>query len=160
LIRKRFKIYRKRPQIDIEYAFDWRSIPAGSFKTGFLTLIPESYDGQSLFYATHNGGSGFEIFRMDGQTIAHNAPASSVVTASSGLGATEGIMIIGDASKALALCFEPSVCAAMPMVAFRESAPSFFARIMFSCGELDESKAQEVSGPLRFTCSIVGMGKQ
>jgi len=130
----------------------------GVFQDGLSDPHPESYDGKSLFYATHNGGSGFEIFRMDGQTIAHNAPASSVVTASSGLGATEGIMIIGDASKALALCFEPSVCAAMPMVAFRESVPSFFARIMFSCGELDESKAQEVSARCGSRAVLSGWG--
>jgi len=79
------------------------------------------------------------------------------VTASTGLGATEGIVIIGDARKALAVCVDQSVCAAMPMITFRQAAPSFFARLMFSCGELDESRTEEVSGPLRFACSIVGM---
>ena len=159
-IRKRFKVYKNWPQIDLEYTFDWPTIPAGSFKTAFVTLIPESYDPGSLFYATHNGGSSLEIFRMHGQTIAHSVPASSVVTASSGLGATEGIVIIGDAKKAVALCFDPSVCASMPMIAFRKAPPSFFARIMFSCGELDETRTQEVAGPVHFACSVVGLGRQ
>ena len=152
------KIFKNRPQVEFDYTFDWEVIPAGSFKTAFLTLIPESYDFASLFYATQNGGSGFEVFRIEGHTVAHNSPASSVVTASSGLGATEGIVVIGDARKALAICFDPSVSAAMPMVSFRQADPSFFARIMFSCGELDESRIGEVPGPLRFACSIVGMG--
>jgi hypothetical protein len=159
-IRKRFKVYKNWPQIDLEYTFDWPVIPAGSFKTAFVTLTPESYDPTSLFYATQNGGSSFEVFRMHGQRIDHSSPASSVVTASSGLGATEGIVIIGDAKKAVALCFDPSVCAPMPMIAFRKAPPSFFARIMFSCGELDESRTQEVKGPLHFNCSIVGMLRQ
>jgi hypothetical protein len=159
-VKKLFKVYKSRPQIDLDYRFQWSTIPAGSFKTAFITLIPESYDLPSLFFATHNGGSTLEVFKLHGQSVAHNAPASSVVTASSGLGATEGIVIIGDARKALAIRFDPSVCASMPMVAFRESAPSFFARIMFSCGELDESRTEEVPGPLRFSCSIAGMGRQ
>jgi hypothetical protein len=46
------------------------------------------------------------------------------------------------------------------MVTFREAGPAFFARIMFSCGEMDESRTQEVKGPLRFNCSIVGMSRQ
>jgi len=159
-IRKLFRVYKDQSQVDLDYTFAWKRIPAGSFKTAFLTLIPESYDLSSLFYATHNGGSGFEVFKIEGQTVAHNAPASSVVTASSGLGATEGIVVIGDARKALAICFEPSVCASMPMVAFRQAVPFFFCRLMFSCGELDESRTGEAPGPLRFACSIVGMGRK
>jgi hypothetical protein len=159
VIRKRFKVFKNRPQVEFDYTFDWKAIPAGSFKTAFLTLIPESYDLANLFYATQNGGSRFEVFRVEGHTVAHNSPASSVVTASSGLGATEGIVVIGDARRALAICFDPSVSAAMPMVSFRQADPSFFARIMFSCGELDESRIGEVPGPLRFACSVVGMGR-
>jgi hypothetical protein len=158
-IRKSLRIFVNRPQIDFDYTFEWGRIPAGSFKTAFVTLMPESYDPATLFFATHNGGPGLEMFRLHGQTVAHNVPASSVVTASTGLGATEGIVIIGDARKALAINFDPSVCASMPMVAFRQTGPSFFARVMFSCGELDESCIGEVPGPLRFVCSIVGMGR-
>ena len=158
-IKKLFKVYRNRPQIDLDYMFDWAKIPAGSFKTAFMTLMPESYDPAHLFFATHNGGSGWEIFRLNGQTVAHNAPASSVVTASTGLGATEGLVVIGDSTKALAIRMDQSICAAMPMVTFRQATPSFFGRVMFSCGELDESRTEEVPGPLRFTCSITGMGR-
>ena len=159
-IRKRIKVHKMRPQVDLEYTFDWPIIPAGSFKAAFVTLMPDAYDPLSLYYATHNGGSTFEVYGMHGQTIAHSAPASSVVTAATGLGATEGVVIVGDSRKALALCFEPWACAAMPMVTFREAGPAFFARIMFSCGEMDESRTQEVKGPLRFNCSIVGMSRQ
>jgi hypothetical protein len=159
-ITKRFRVHKNRPQIDLDFTFEWQVIPAGSFKTAFMTLIPESYDRSTLFYATHNGGSNFETFRMHRQTIAHSLPASSVVTASSGLGATEGVVVVGDAQRALALYVDPSTCAAMPMVTFREAAPSFFARIMFSCGELDETRTQEITGPLHFTCSILGLGRQ
>jgi hypothetical protein len=159
-VTKQFRIYRKRPQIDLDYTFDWGSIPAGSFKTGFVTLIPESYDLTGLFYATHNGGSSLEVFRMHNQTIAQNAPASSVVTASSGLGATEGLLLMGDARKAVALRVDPAICAAMPMIAFRLVQPAFFGRVMFSCGELDETRTEEVQGPLRFCCSITGIGRK
>jgi hypothetical protein len=159
-VHKRIKVYKKRPQIDLDYTFDWRTIPGGSFKIGFITLIPESYDLTGLFYATHNGGSSFEVFRMHNQSIAQNGPASSVVSASSGLGATEGLVLMGDARKAVAIHVDLSICAAMPMIAFRLVPPSFFARAMFSCGELDETRTEEVQGPLRFCCSITGLGRK
>jgi hypothetical protein len=159
-VTKRIRVYRKRPQIDLDYTFEWRTIPAGSFKTGFVTLLPESYDLTGLFYATHNGGSSLEVFRMHHQSITQNGPASSVVTASSGLGATEGLVLMGDARKAIAIHVDPSICAAMPMIAFRLVPPSFFGRVMFSCGELDETRTEEVQGPLRFCCSITGIGRK
>jgi hypothetical protein len=42
---------------------------------------------------------------------------------------------MGDARKAVAIHVDPSICAAMPMIAFRLVPPSF-GRVMFSCGEL------------------------
>jgi hypothetical protein len=159
-IHKKFVIYMDIPQIDLEFTFDWKKVPLGSFRSGFVTLLPEAFDQDSLFYATHNGGSDFEIFQMDNHSIAHGAPSSSVVTASSGLGATEGMIVVGDNKKGLAVFFDQTICATMPMLSFRHANPSFFARLMFSLGEMDESRTQEVPGPVRFVCSLAGMAKR
>ena len=160
LIHKRFIIHQDIPQINLEFTFDWKKIPLGSFRSGFVTLLPEAFDQDSLFYAAHNGGSEFEIFQMDNHSISHGAPSSSVVTASSGLGATEGMIIIGDNRKGIVVYFDQTVCAAMPMVSFRHAYPSFFARLMFSLGEMDESRRREVPGPLQFVCCLVGIAKR
>lgn len=159
-IGKRFVLFKERPQMVMEYIFHWDTIPPGSFKVGAITLIPESFERETLFYATHNGGSGLEVFHVGGNTINHTMPGSSVVTASCGLGATEGLVVVGDSKKGLALHFEPHVCAAMPMVIYREAYPSFFARVVFSCGELDESSIEPVKGPLRFNLSIAPLNKR
>ncbi len=154
---KRVRIYREIPQVDLEFTFSWDVLPIGAFRTAFVTLIPGSFDRQTLFYATHNGGSQFETFPVAGSQVAHGTPGSSVVSSSSGLGATQGLFIIGDARKGLAVRFDQALCAAMPMVTYREAPPSFFARVMFSCGEIDESRVAEVPGPLSFCCSISGL---
>ena len=156
-ILKTIRVYQGIPQVDLEFAFSWDVLPIGAFRTAFMTLIPGSFDRKTLFYATHNGGSEFEKFPLAGWQVAHGTPGSSVVSASSGLGATEGLLIIGDARKAIAVWFDQALCAAMPMVTYREAAPSFFARVMFSCGEMDESRVAEVAGPLRFSCSVSGL---
>jgi hypothetical protein len=153
-IDKRVIIYQDIPQIDLEFTFYWKMVPLGSFRTGFITLIPESFDRTSLFYATHNGGSSFETFHIGDQNISHGAPSSSVVTASSGLGATDGTIVIGDQKKGIAAFFDQGVSAAMPMFSYRTGEPSFFARLMFSLGEMDESRIQAVRGPIKFLASL------
>lgn len=158
-IKKRFVIHKNISQIDVEIFFDWKAIPHGSFKTGMITLKPEAFENTSLFYATHNGGYEVEVFKMDGGTISHATPGSSIVTASHGLGATEGIVVLADSRKGIAVSFDHSSCAAMPMILYEEAAPSFFCRLMFSCGEMDESRVQPVPGPLRFVCSVAGLTK-
>ena len=40
----------------------WPEIPLGTFRMGHLTLFPEYFDNDSLFYATHNGGRKLERF--------------------------------------------------------------------------------------------------
>jgi hypothetical protein len=156
-IQKTIRIYREIPQVDLDFTFSWNTLPIGAFRTGFVTLIPRSFDRETLFYAAHNGGSEFEVFPFAGLQVAHGAPGSSVVSASSGLGATEGLFVIGDARKGLVIRVDQTVCAAMPMVTYRQAPPSFFARVVFSCGEVDESRVAEVSGSLTFSCSICGL---
>jgi len=98
-----------------------------------------------------------EVFKMNNCVIDHGTPSSSVVTASSGLGATEGIVVVGDQMKGIAVYFDQAVHAAMPMVSFRSADPSFFARLIYSLGEVDESRTQEILGPVKFVCSLAGL---
>jgi hypothetical protein len=156
-IHKRFTVYQDIPQVDMEFTFQWEKIPLGSFRSGFVTLLPESFDSSSMFYATHNGGYEIEVFQMNNRSIAQGAPSSGVVTASTGLGATDGVVVIGDRMKGMAFYFDQAVCAAMPMISFRSADPSFFARIMFSLGEMDESRTEAMPGPVKFVYSITGM---
>jgi len=159
IIHKKFTIYQEIPQIDLEFTFHWKKVPLGSFRTGFITLLPQSFDLDSLFYATHNGGYDFEIYHIRKQSISHGEPISSVVTATSGIGATQGVVVIGDRKKGVAAYFDQGVSAAMPMISFRSARPSFFGRLMFSLGEMDESRNKEGRGPIKFSGSITGINR-
>ncbi len=154
---KCFRIFKKRPHIDIIIHFDWEIIPYGSFKGAFITLLPEAYNRKKLFYATKNGGGAWEIFYVAGREIKHDAPSSSLVTASTGLGATEGLVILGDDKYGIGVSFDQTICAAMPMIHYQEVPPNFFCQLLLSCGEVDETRRQEVKGPLTLSWSIFGM---
>lgn len=155
-VNKTYIIYKEIPQIDIRYAFQWEIIPSGSFRIANITLLPEMFDRKNLFYATHNGGERLEVFKLEGTNINQGRPASSVVSASGGLGATEGTIVLGDDKKTIWVWFDQSVCAAMPMLVYQETPNSYLARLMFSCGEMDESRPANVAGPLYFMCRIQG----
>ncbi|MFA6440027.1 MAG: hypothetical protein WCX28_12005 [Bacteriovoracaceae bacterium] len=157
---KLITIHKDFGQIDVAFKFDWPIIPRGSLKTAIVCLSPSSFDSRNLFYATHNGGKDFESYHLQNTFVQHDKPSSSIVSATSGLGATEGIVVAGDTNKAIAVRFNQSLCSAMPMVNFWKAAPSYFFRILFSCGEMDESRVQDLRGPLEFECSIIGLNKQ
>ena len=70
----------------------WTKIRKGSLITGILTFNPEVFDKDTLFYETHNGGVAIERFMLKGSTVNHSQPVSNLVTASGGLGATEGVV--------------------------------------------------------------------
>ena len=159
-IQKSIRIHKQFPQIDFDVLFDWPTIPLGSFKAAFITLIPESFIKDELFYATHNGGNTFEIFSLPFSTVMHDAPSSSVVSASHGLGATKGLVVLGDSSKGIGVYFDNTICAAMPMLTCIETPPSYFARVMLSCGEMDESRKQPAKGPLRLKWSLFGLKRK
>ncbi|MCL5267418.1 MAG: hypothetical protein M1469_04860 [Bacteroidetes bacterium] len=159
-IRKQIRVHKDQPQVDFKFSFDWGEVPQGSFKTAFLTLIPTSFDLDKLFYATHNGGEDFEVFRMQGEIISQDAPSSSIVSATSGLGATKGVVAIGDEKKGLLFFFDQRQCAGMPMVNFIQTPPSYFCRLNLSCGEMDETRTQPSPGPLEVSFSVAAMGQR
>jgi len=156
-VAKLYKIHMDSPQVDIETVLEWDNIPRSSLKICSLTLMPESFSEKELFFAAHNGGDDFEIFSPLGNEVRHDQPASSVVSASHGLGATEGVVVVGDNQKGFAAKFNQEGCAAMPMIRFTSASPSYIARLLFSCAEVDETAKEPIRGPVKFSISIAGM---
>ena len=76
--------------------FHWTDIGKGSLRLGHFTLLPDAFDWTKLSLTTHNGGKEPETFALDGCEIDHGAPVSFLVSASHGLGMTEGWAEIGD----------------------------------------------------------------
>jgi len=137
---KEMLIYRDTSRIDLKYSFNFSEPIQGTCRTGILTICPTALTRPSLFYRTHNGGYAAESFPLAERLVHHTEPASVLVSAKHGLGATEGLIEIGDGHRSLVISFDPAVCAAMPMVLYRELHGTFFCRLFFSLGEIDETR--------------------
>lgn len=124
-------------RLSFRYEFENVPRPLGIVRVGLLTLMPKGWSG-AISIQTHQGG-GLESFLID-RDFDYGKPASTMVSSSSGLGMTEGIInILDERGLRLTLMATPAVCAAVPMVMHRKSAPSHLTRIAFSLCELDDT---------------------
>ena len=104
-----------------------------------LTFIPSSFDRESIFFATHNGGNELEYFYIGDKEVNHSQSLSSLVSAKSGLGATEGVVIIGDKYKSLVVEHNRRLSALIPSISFSPIGDSFFLRLQYSAQEMDDT---------------------
>jgi hypothetical protein len=135
--------------VRISYQMKWKQRPLGSLRLGAVTLNPEAFDPDTLFFATHNGGNTLETFALDSTPVNHGNPASFLVSANAGLGVTEGLVILGDQYRQLTITIDKKQCAAIGMVSFRKVLPSYFFRHVFSILEMDETSSRS---------GLVGLG--
>lgn len=104
-----------------------------------ITFIPTSFQRKSLFYATHNGGEKIEKFTMAGK-IHHAQSLSSFISAKHGLGATEGLVIVGDEQKQVFFQHDRTKSAIIPSVHFLPmNDGQYFLRLQYSAQEMDET---------------------
>lgn len=139
-IYKEIQIYLLEQRLDISYSFDFHENPLATFRTGIITFIPDAFDCDSLFYATHNGGKIVETHELKGHTISHDEPASSMVSSKHCLGATEGWVEIGDKDKKIKIYSDKSKLYNAPMINYREvKHGGYFLRVLHSIGEIDDT---------------------
>ena len=136
---KQIVIQTLAPELEIRYDFDLRGLPAASIRVCGATLIPGCFDQDTLYYATHNGGAHLETFSVTGRTISHGAPVSSLVSASTALGATQGIVVIGDAERQIRISVDSTISAAVPMISYVEDLAGFLFRVHWSIAEYDDT---------------------
>ena len=96
LVVKNLDVYLESNRVDLRYTFKWSDPLEGTCRTGILTVIPTAFHREQLFYRTHNGGHQAETFALAGRLVEHSEPASVLVSARQGLGATAGTIEIGD----------------------------------------------------------------
>ena len=89
-IEKTLRFHAAKATVDFDLSFDWADWGRGSLRLGHFTLLPGAFDTIKLSLTTHNGGKTSETFALAGQTIDHGAPVSFLVSASHGIGMTEG----------------------------------------------------------------------
>jgi len=136
-----------------EYLFDYAKenmtinytilIPSRKLSTihlAHITLIPTSFDKDSLFYATHNGGYSIERFEICKSEVYHSQNLSHLVSAKYGLGATEGIITFGDNNLKITIRHDQTLSALIPSVQYLPmDEMQYFFRLQYSAQEMDET---------------------
>jgi len=132
-LEKWYKISGDKIECGFEFCNEER--PEASLRLGYMTLLDSR---QRCWYATHNGGSNMEYFQA-ADDFDHGSPVSSIVSANTALGATEGKLYFGNGSMGVELNWSPGCCAAMPMILSRKIGARYFNRLWFSLVESDET---------------------
>jgi hypothetical protein len=165
-IDKTLRFHTSSPRVDFDLAFHWPSWGKGSLRLGHVTLLPAAFDWHTLKLVTHNGGFLPEEFSIADQTVEHGASVSLFVSASGGLGMTEGWVELGDDRHGIRVeidrCTAPLLC----MLTHKPIAGSTFCQLVLSALELDDTRRPDVyrpngepTVPRRFRFSLIGFRK-
>lgn len=133
-------VSKNTEKIQITYEFPGWQRPYGTVRLGNFTLLPDAF-APALYFRCMNGGKHMEEFELKTES-SHSSPASTLVSASTGLGATNGEIIVGDRKKMLRFKWDPTQCAAFPMIYHKKSKPNSLLRLIFSLSELDETRVE------------------
>lgn len=136
-ISKTYTIYDEHQYIDYAVSLQFSGRPFGSVRLGNFTLIDESFVGQ-LSLSCKNGGPELEHYKID-EDCDHGRSVSSIISCQTGFGATNGILIIGDGAIQIKFEWDPSQCAAMPLLVHKTEGNRHFTRLQFSVSETDET---------------------
>ena len=158
-IEKSLRLHRDRPQLDLSFRLSWRPPPLGVLRLGHITLNPEAFQRDRLWYATHNGGPAPERFELSGAEFDHGRAVSHMVSAGSALGMTEGRFWLGDHRRQIRLSVARGTAALVPMVVLHRVGDHYFFRVSLSAAEIDDTVKAGAEGRtegwgLRVDCSI------
>ena len=153
---KTFRINSRevQPYVDIDYQLDWSKPMAGSLRLGYITINPEAFSQENLFYATHNGGHDLEYFKMT-EPINHGDGVSFWVSAKQVLGCSGSVIELGDHRHHIAVIVNKSVSALAAMIHYHKVGNSYICRLIWSASEMDDTARISEGGadePLR--CSF------
>ena len=149
---KSVSVYRNEPRIDISWKPINMDLSSGVLRLGHITLNPEAFSRDTLFFASHNGGHDLEYYYPSkGCIIEHGRPVSFIVSASQALGITEGIAVLGDARNSIHVKIDKCSAAALGLVTLRDMLGHWFCRLSLSLQEFDDtSKPDPITAHMRF----------
>ncbi len=161
-IEKILRFHADRPRVDFDLTFHWQDWAKGSFRLGHITLLPEAFDWRRLMLMTHNGGLTPERFALHGETIDHGAPVSFLVSASCGLGMTEGWAELSDGQRGIRVEVDRETAPLLGLLTHREVGGSLFCQLVLSMLELDDTckPTPYRSGLRRARFSLIGTSSQ
>ncbi len=86
-----------------------------------------------------SGGPKAELYTLDCD-VEHGQPASNMTSCTTGLSSESGEIILHNSGRRLMLSWQPSQCAALPMLHHKICTPGALSRVLFSLSEIDETK--------------------
>jgi hypothetical protein len=156
---KKYFVYVDEPRVDIEKHFYFYSLSPVSFRNFNLTLVPDSFDNQSLYIATVNGGTNYEKFNLGDLQINQDEMVNLKVSSHGCQGATEGWVAIGDSTKGVAVISKLNDYYSVPLIHYENNPNRFFGRISISIAESDETAAHFFRGKFKLKNAILGYKK-
>ncbi len=145
-------------RLEIEITLRWPELPPGSLRAGYITLHPEAFDAATLFYAAHNGGDVLERHELGGAAFDHGAAVSALVSSAQGVGATEGVVLLGDARRTIRVEVDQACAKPLALLRLAPSGDRYLFRLMFSLTESDDTRrgpiARAPDDPQRLRISI------
>jgi len=139
-IEKHLVFSKDSEKVSMRYYFNNWTRHRGSVRLGKLTLLPETFSGD-ISIKTFNGGNHVEEFFLD-KNFDHTAPGSTLISCSTGFGATTGYISIGDDDLRFKVTWDPAQCAIMPLAINKRAYPTGLCRLGFTIQELDETSRE------------------
>lgn len=133
----------RNPSLTLAYKLNWSIIPPCTMRFGDVILNSKSFETESLFVETHNGGFDPDHFLIGNTEIDHGKYWSPLISARNCFGATEGMIKIGDKTKALIIRFNKSESALPVLLTNANVMDDQFTRLQFTARELDDTSANQ-----------------
>lgn len=135
---KIYKIYKNSERLDIEYHFKFNDLSPVFFRTGILTFGEDFFNEEKLTYELVNGGHK-EKYSLFGTNFNQSDMVSLNVSASSCLGATDGVLALSDEEKKVFIHRDNAQLYTVPMLEYREIQGKYFLRLYHSLSESDDT---------------------
>lgn len=126
-------------RLRLRFELQWEQLPVGSLRLGHITMHPEAFDPDSLFFETHNGGVLPERFALERKSIEHGRSVSFLVSSSNSLGMTDGVLKMGDRERVIVIQTPLDQACVVAQITYVPVQGSFFYRASFSAAELDDT---------------------
>ena len=111
----------------------------GSFRLGYLTILPNAFSINDLHYKTSNGGEE-EIFNLyKSENFDHGRNISSLISTNQALGITDGKICFGDKKKRINVHFDKSNLALIGLMSYQRVKRKYLFRLALSAKEIDDT---------------------
>jgi hypothetical protein len=130
------------PKIDFRYELYWETLPVSSIRLGDVVLNSDSFDRESLYFKSFNGGKYPDLYKLAGNYVDYGKPVSSLVSGHTCLGITTGDIVVGDRAKAIQISCDMQLSALPALITYTEDDLAYFMRIQFSAREIDDTSAK------------------